>query len=203
MNKSLLLKTLALIATLFCATAYTIAEEKPEIKFQNTILELVDVLSDNNPDLSFADKQQNVIELFKSRNFEFDTIIRRTLGRNWTTLTDEQKEQTKQLITTMLLLAYSREFQDGEKPEMKFGEATFLNPKQTKLELPSAVKVRGSTVTLSYRLVNLKAAGWQVYDILVEGVSMVSNYRKQFDDHFNSRKSADELIELLKGKLAD
>ena len=54
-------------------------------------------------------------------------------------------------------------------------------------------------INLSYRLARLES-GWQVYDLLVEGVSIVSNYRKQFDSHF-LKKGGDELIDQLETKL--
>ena len=71
---------------------------------------------------------------------------------------------------------------------------------KSKIEIASKVLLNGNEVNLSYRLANIKDRGWQVYDVLVEGVNMVSNYRKQFDEHFQ-RKSAADLIDLLKNKL--
>ncbi len=72
----------------------------------------------------------------------------------------------------------------------------------SKIEIDSIVLLNESKINISYRLANIKGRGWQVYDVLVEGVSMVSNYRKQFDEHF-LKKSASDLIELLKSKLKE
>lgn len=202
--KSTLLKQISVFAfSLLALVASSTAAEKPEVIFERTLNELLDVLSETNTGVSIEERRERVLNVFQKSNFEFDTIIRRTLGRNWNNLSEEQQVTIKNLITTMLLRAYTREFADSERPVMKFGETKFLNPKETKLEIASTIEVRGADVNLAYRMVNLPNVGWQIYDIIVEGVSMVSNYRKQFDDHFQTNKTGEDLINLLKEKLAN
>ena len=111
---------------------------------------------------------------------------------------DNQQKQVSSLVTDLVLQAYTKELQDGPKPVFTFNEPEVLS--KSKIEIDSTAELNGNKVNLSYRLANIRGRGWQVYDVLVEGISMVSNYRKQFDEHFQT-KSAIELISLLKDKL--
>ena len=106
------------------------------------------------------------------------------------------------LITDLVLRTYTRELNNGPKPTLKFGKAKALTESKSKIEIASKVSLNGNEANLNYRLANIKDRGWQFYDVLVKGVSMVSNYRKQFDEHFQ-RKSASDLIDLLKSKLKE
>ena len=98
----------------------------------------------------------------------------------------------------MVLQSYTLELQDGPRPELTFYEPKVIT--SSKIVIESIVLLNESKINISYRLANIKDRGWQVYDVLVEGISIVSNYRKQFDEHF-LKKSASELIDLLKTKL--
>jgi phospholipid transport system substrate-binding protein len=69
-----------------------------------------------------------------------------------------------------------------------------------KREITSTASAHGDTVNVIYRFGKIDGK-WKVYDVLAEGVSIVGNYRQQFDAHFE-KKSAADLIELLKTKLA-
>lgn len=201
MNTNLLKALFILASSLLLLNSNISAAEKPEVRFAQTLNNLLDVLAQDDPSITPDQKQEMVLKVFSEGQFEFDTIIRRTLGRNWNKLNEVQQDQVKETITAILLNAYTREFQDSARPEMTFGNSKFLDPKQTKMEIPSTIEIRGKSVDLSYRLANLPTSGWQLYDILLEGVSMVSNYRKQFDEHFRTNNTAEELIEILSEKV--
>ena len=175
--------------------------EAPKNALEATILELLEVLHADDSNLSYTAKREQIIEIL-NEDFSFDIIIQRALGRNWKKLDDKQKEQVTLLVTDLVLRTYTRELNNGPKPTMKFGKAKALTESKSKIEIASKVSLNGTEVNLSYRLANIKDRGWQVYDVLVEGVSMVSNYRKQFDEHFQ-QKSAADLIDLLKNKLKE
>ena len=171
--------------------------EAPKSALESTIYELLEVLHANNVQLPYDAKREEIISIL-DRQFSFDVIIQRTLGRNWKLLDDNQQKQVSSLVTDLVLQAYTKELQDGPKPVFTFNEPEVLS--KSKIEIDSTAELNGNKVNLSYRLANIRGRGWQVYDVLVEGISMVSNYRKQFDEHFQT-KSASDLINLLKDKL--
>lgn len=166
---------------------------------ESTLNRLLDVLHTNHSTAPYSVKKDQIIGIL-NQQFSFDVIIQRSLGRNWNKLNDSQKDQVYTLITDLVLQSYTQELQDGPRPELTFYEPKVIT--SSKIEIESIVLLDESKINISYRLANIKDRGWQVYDVLVEGISMVSNYRKQFDEHF-LKKSASELIDLLKTKLKE
>ncbi len=164
---------------------------------ESTLNQLLDVLHANHSTAPYSVKKDQIIGIL-NQQFSFDVIIQRSLGRNWNKLNDSQKDQVYSLITDLVLQSYTRELQDGPRPDLTFYEPKVIT--SSKIEIDSIVLLNESKINISYRMANIKDRGWQVYDVLVEGVSMVSNYRKQFDEHF-LKKSASDLIDLLKNKL--
>ncbi len=173
--------------------------DAPKNALEATINELIEVLHADDAKLPYSEKREQIIEIL-NKDFSFDIIIQRALGRNWNKLDDEQKIQVTLLVTDLVLRTYTKELKDGPKPTVTYSKPKVLS--KTKIEIASKVDVKGTKINLSYRMANIKGRGWQVYDVLVEGISMVSNYRKQFDEHFQKKTAAD-LIELLKNKLKD
>ena len=200
MSSNLIRSTFTSLAIFIWAIAPATADpfDAPKNALEATILE---VLHADDSNLRYTAKREQIIEIL-NEDFSFDIIIQRALGRNWKKLDDKQKEQVTLLVTDLVIRTYTRELNNGPKPTMKFGKAKALTESKSKIEIASKVSLNGTEVNLSYRLANIKDRGWQVYDVLVEGVSMVSNYRKQFDEHFQ-QKSAADLIDLLKNKLKE
>jgi len=194
MNLSSSLITLFAASFLLLSSAW--AEETPAERLQGTVNSVLDVLS--STELDYEGKRAQVRETLQTQ-FSFDAMIKGALGRNRSQLTEEELSHVTALVTDLLISAYLREFSDGERPVMTFKKAVELT--KNKIEVPSVIKIDGKDINLSYRLARLQS-GWQVYDLIVEGVSMVRNYREQFDQHFQT-KGVPELIELIKKKIQD
>ena len=173
------------------------AEEAPEVKLQHTIESVIDVLYRADPNTTVEEKRTALLEVL-GKSFSFDVIIRRTLGRNWDQLTPDQQNKIVELATDLLIHSYTREFTVGKRPTVSFQK--HLDLSKNKIEIASVSSLESNDINLTYRLAKLES-GWQVYDLIVEGVSLVSNYRKQFDAHFQ-KKNGDQLIDQLEEKLA-
>jgi phospholipid transport system substrate-binding protein len=129
--------------------------------------------------------------------FDWTELSKRTLGRNWKKFDEAQKAEFTDLFSRLLegvyadrLLAYSDEKVIFEKEtEMKPG----------KVEVASHIRTAdGKKIPLNYRLTE-KDGEWRVYDVVIEGISMVKNYRGQFKEIL-SKKKPEDLIETLKKK---
>lgn len=196
------LKTLFVAAFIGIATfsaSSVRADDKPDKLLYETIQEVIDLLHTPVEKLPLDEKRNKILNLLESR-FSFDIIIRRALGRNWNELNASQQDKITNIISDLLIRAYTRELENGPKPEVTLEKTEQLDT--NKIEVFTKVTYRSNLVSISYRLANIKNRGWQVYDVLIEGVSMVSNYRKQFDEHFQ-KGNAKELIEILEGKLEE
>ena len=192
------LKRLLIVSTLSCIFlgATLSAEEKPEVKLKQTIESVIDVMYQADESTPIEELRKQVLVVLEE-SFSFEILVRRTLGRNWQRLNESQQQQIVALATDLMIHSYTREFQKGVRPTVSFEKPLELS--RNKIEISSVVSLPDNKINLAYRLARLES-GWQVYDLIVEGVSIVSNYRKQFDAHF-LKKDGDELIDQLEAKL--
>lgn len=199
MTSALFRSLFALFALALAQSASAVDTATPKEALEKTIYELLDILHTDEKAMPYSAKREQIISILE-KSFSFDVIIRGALGRNWNKLNSDEQGQVTRLITDLVLRTYTRELKNGPKPALSFSEPKTLT--SSKIEIESIVTVNDTDINLSYRLANIRDRGWQVYDVLVEGVSMVSNYRKQFDEHFQ-KKNARDLIDLLKTKLKE
>jgi phospholipid transport system substrate-binding protein len=110
----------------------------------------------------------------------FDAMTRRAVGPGWRQFTPEQKKQASQLFTTLIIRSYSSKFTPGEKPLITFKTAT--TPAPGRVEIPTVLTYQGSKYGVTYRME--ADEDWRITDVVIEGVSLVANYRTQFDAEF-------------------
>jgi phospholipid transport system substrate-binding protein len=184
------MKYLSTLAFLYLALAGSpvFSAEVPADKLRDTVNATLDVLY---PD-SEVDKQAKVRELIEQR-YDMSVIIRRAIGRNWTLMNDDEQERVVDLVKRLIIKSYVDGLQGKARPDVTFELTVQVTDKR--LEISSTVLLDGKAVHVLYRLGRLPN-GWQIYDIVAEDISVVSNYRQQFDDHFRKGTGA-ELIEKL------
>ena len=131
--------------------------------------------------------------------FDFPEIARRSLGRHWQGRTDAEHEEFVALFADLLERSYiSKIDQYGGEKIVYTGEKVEndISVVSTKL-----VTKNGTEVPIDYRLVK-RGERWLVYDVAIEGVSLVSNYRTQFNKIIQTASYA-ELIRRMKSKQAE
>ncbi len=168
----------------------------PVATLARTVDAALDVVYDNS-NATVEEKQAKVRAVLEG-SYDLDVIIRRAIGRNWKQLKDSEQAQVVELVKQLVIKAYVKGLDGVERPKVTFGEAIQVSDKR--LEIPSEVVARDTTYHVVYRL-GLMQSGWQIYDIVAEDISVVSNYRQQFDDHFRKGNGAQliaKLEELLK-----
>ena len=130
--------------------------------------------------------------------FDFKELSRRTLGRNWKKMKPEQQKEFVQLFKKLLQGVYADRLLAYSDQKIIFDKETML--KKGRAEVQSFLQTSdGTKIPLFYRLTN-KSGSWKVYDVIIEGVSMVKNYRTQFKQIL-AKDSADKLIEILRDKV--
>ena len=128
--------------------------------------------------------------------FNFEELSRRTLGKNWKKLNTEQQEEFTDLFSTHLgniymdrILAYTDEKVIFDKEKKKKNKAIVY----------SRIITKTNEIPMDYRMIE-KNGSWKVYDVVIEGVSLVSNYRTQFKEILKE-KGADSLLKTLRKKV--
>ena len=110
----------------------------------------------------------------------FDAMTRHAVGPGWRQFHDGQQKEAIRLFTTLIIRTYSSKFTPGEHPVITFKTAT--SPAPGRVEIPTTLLYEGSHYDVTYRLENVN--GWRITDVVIEGVSLIANYRTQFDAQF-------------------
>ena len=129
--------------------------------------------------------------------FDFKELSRRTLGRGWKKMNADQQKEFVELFRELLQGVYADRLLAYSDQKVIFDKETML--KKGRAEVQSYLQTSdGQKIPLFYRLTN-KSGSWKVYDVIIEGVSMVKNYRTQFREIL-SKNSPEKLLQILRDK---
>jgi phospholipid transport system substrate-binding protein len=128
--------------------------------------------------------------------FDFGETARRSLARHWQGRTPAERDEFVQLFSDLLERSYISkvELYGGEKIQY-LGDA--VEGEQAKVQTKLVTK-SGSEIPIEYRM-HRKGGRWLVYDVIIEGVSLVANYRTQFNKIIQT-DSYQALIKKMKNK---
>jgi len=130
--------------------------------------------------------------------FDFKELSRRTLGRSWKKMSAEQQTEFVELFKELLQGVYADRLLAYSDQKVIFDKEVML--KKGRAEVQSYLQTSdGTKIPLFYRLTD-KTGSWKVYDVIIEGVSMVKNYRTQFREII-SKDSPEKLLEILRKKV--
>jgi phospholipid transport system substrate-binding protein len=186
----------ALTAPARTAVAAVPDDRSPAGVVEQTSSRVIEILADKN---ASADDKRRRIQDVVYANLDFETLSRLVLARNWSRFTDAQRQKFIDEFKAHLSMTYGRNVENyrnekvtivGSREEAK-GDWTV----KTKI-------LRGGPgdINVDYRL-RQRDGAWRIIDVIVEGVSLVSNFRSQFQDVVSSG-GPDRLIALLEEKNA-
>jgi len=130
--------------------------------------------------------------------FDFTELSKRTLGREWKKLSAEQQKEFVGLFRQLLQGVYADRLLAYTDQKVVFDKEKTL--KKGRAEVQSYIVLSdGRKVPIFYRLSN-KSGQWRVYDLIIEGVSLVKNYRTQFRQII-AKDSPEKLLKILRDKV--
>lgn len=125
-----------------------------------------------------AAQRRNAVFTAASTIFDFGEMAKQSLGKHWTERTPAERTQFVTLFTALMQHSYiSKVDQHGGAQMVYQGETVDGNLAAVRTMLPLG---NGGAMPLEYRMHNANAR-WQVYDLSIDGISLVSNYRAQFN----------------------
>lgn len=113
-------------------------------------------------------------------SISFGTMTRRAVGPGWRQFTPDQQKEAVHLFTTLVIRTYANKLTPGEVPAITYKPESCPSP--GRIEAPTTLVYQGSHYDVIYR--QEEAEGWRITDVVIEGVSLVANYRTQFDARF-------------------
>lgn len=163
---------------------------------KGTISEVLRILEDGElkrPERS-GDRRRQLEKVIGER-FSYEEMAKRSLGAQWNKLNDAQRQEFVDLFRQLLTNSYIGKI-EGYSGE----QIHYLNERLQDgyAEVRTKVSSGKTEIPLDYRLLN-KSGDWRVYDVVVDGVSLVSNYRGQFAKILRTSPYED-LIEKLRNK---
>jgi phospholipid transport system substrate-binding protein len=191
---------LAPVAALVCALSATggavvAAVDSPEVTLKRGLGELLaSVKGRNNSDpVELAKRLRPILDRF----FNFESLTRRALGPGWKDLNPQQQKKSTQLFSEIIIRSYTSRFDPSSEVDVQFIRSVDLG--NGRKEVPAVARYQGNSVSVAYR-VEPGPEGWRVYDVVIEGVSMASNYRSQFDS-IRQKGGPDSVIRAMEDKL--
>ena len=166
---------------------------EPTVQLSTTINEFVTILV-NTPvsELRTTGLPDKALRLIHGR-FDFDEMTRRALGSHWKSLEPAEQREFVEGLTHRLLVTYGRTVRANGDEKIQFKREA-LDGGFASVE--TKVVGSGSETAIDYRLHDVNGQ-WKVYDMVIEHVSLVSNFRAQFQREI-TRTSVKELLEKMK-----
>jgi phospholipid transport system substrate-binding protein len=136
-----------------------------------------------------------LVESIVLPHFDFERMSRLVLGRYWRSATPEQRQRFVPEFRNLLVRTYASTLLDYADQKITVGPDR-AEPGATDVTVHSNVEQPGAApIAIDYRMA-LKGSEWKVYDVMVDGVSLVTNYRSSFATEIQ-RKGLDQLIDTL------
>jgi len=143
------------------------------------------------------DAKRKRIESIADDMFDFIELAKRTLGREWNNLNREQRQEFVTLYRTILEKAYMDRILAYRDEKVTFDREIMLA--DGKAEVQSHILTTSADIPIFYRLIEIDGK-WRVYDVIIEGVSLIKNYRTQFSEILLT-KSPEGLLAVLREKV--
>lgn len=153
----------------------------------------------NDKDIQ-AGNQQKIFALAEEKilpNFDFDRVCRMVLGKNWKTATPEQQAVFQKEFRSLLLRTYATALGKYRNQTIEY-KPLRAEPDAKNVSVKTQIlQPGGQPIAVDYSLVKVEG-GWKVYDIVIESVSLVTNYRSQFSNEIRTNG-----LDSLNKKLAE
>jgi len=192
----------AVVALMVAAFALAAnAQEAPDALVKRVTQEVVGIIK-SDPKVQAGDQARirEVIETKLLPNFDFERMTALAMGRNWRTATPEQQKQLVEQFRTLLVRTYSGALNQYRDQTFDF-KPLRADPNSSDVIVKTEVVRSGQApVQIDYGM-ERKDGTWKAYDVIVGGVSLVTNYRDEFSSQIQSG-GVDGLIKALTTKNA-
>jgi phospholipid transport system substrate-binding protein len=195
--------SLRIILLFFCFSVPFLFPQKsnagePTEQVKETVDAVIKIL--NNKELkkpeNRAERQKKIRETVEQR-FDFEEMAKRSLAVHWKKRTPQEQKEFTSLFSDLLEDTYIRRIERYEDEKVVYVEERADDPYAT--VKTKIVTTKGTEIPVDYKIFK-KGQKWEVYDIIVEGVSLVNNYRTQFNQIIRS-DSYEGLVLKLKKKV--
>jgi phospholipid transport system substrate-binding protein len=169
----------------------------PTDQVRQTADRVLSVLQDSR--LKSPDKQQErraEIRQIIANRFDFAEMAKRSLGSNWQKVSDDERREFVELFTELLEKSYADQIESYNGEKIVYGREN-ISQDQADVDTKIVTK-KGEQIAVNYKL-RSNAGDWKVYDVVIEDISIVNNFRSQFN-RILANASFAELLKKLQSK---
>ncbi len=195
--KTILHYSITPILLCFILLAVPAYADTPTQQVRQTVDKVLDIL--RNKELKRPEKtkeRRTVIRRTISERFDFEEMAKRSLALHWRKRTPEEKKEFVSLYTDLLERSYIKKIESYTDEKILYLNEK-INGEYAEVDTKIVTK-RNVEIPIEYRLLK-KDGKWEVYDVIIEGVSLVNNYRTQFNKIIRT-DSYEELVKRMKNK---
>jgi len=196
-----LFASLCALMLLVSSSAFA-ASDSPVDTIRDGARQVLDLLKQDNGKNTRQIRQQ--VEAVAIPQFDFQRMTALAVGRGWRTATPEQQQELTQEFQTLLVRIYTSTMTRYKGTQVDVKPNPILANSGREATVKSEVTLPNSSdkkpVSIDYTLYKT-TQGWKIYNVSVEGASLVTVYRNQFNDEIN-KNGVDGLVKMLKDKNA-
>jgi len=170
---------------------------EPTEQIKQTTDKILSILTDPNlKNPARAQERKQSVSRTIDERFDWEELARRSLAQHWAQRTPDEKKEFIQLYRELLERTYLNKVQDYSGETVRYeGESIESDYAMVKVRILTS---KNTEIPVDYRVMK-KGNNWLVYDISIEGVSLVNNYRSQFNSILQ-KSTYQELVKKLKDK---
>lgn len=178
---------------IFCASLITSPLQANDSTPMNTIKNTIDhILNTLKNDSIDKLEKRNIIMATINQSFDFKDMAQRTLATNWRKTSPQQRQDFIQLFGRLIQNTYMGRLEAYTNEEIRYLKSKI---KGRKAIVKTLIITKSTDIPIKYKLSN-KSGGWLVYDVEVEKISMISNYRSTYQNIIKRKGFAKLLIDM-------
>ena len=188
-----------IIALFFLLSPALIAKESADTFVRKTVEEISTFISENKSMLENDEKYHRTkVDELVIPKLNISLMSKIVLGRdNWTSSNDYQKREFQKAFRSLMVRTYMKSLTTFDGERMKFLPFK-IGKKPNIARVNSVYLLSDGELPVSYRLKFTESDGWKVFDIIIDGISLLKNYRTDFQEHIQSN-GINSLIAELNG----
>jgi phospholipid transport system substrate-binding protein len=197
------MKQIQIVAFIFCAVLIfspvnTCFASPVQDRLQDSINKIIEILKDPalKGEAAIQQRRESLRKVIYEQ-FNFERMSQLCLGKYWKDRSDEEKKVFIELFGKLLEETYLSKIEGYTNEKVEYLKEAVTDKKA---QINTRIITEKIEIPIDYRLYQEKDGSWRVYDLIIEGVSLVGNYRSQFDEILQ-RGTYEKLIEELKKKI--
>ena len=189
--------SLAIMLALFVSMPAWANSDGPKAVIEDTVRQIIHALDVREDKNKLSDKDRDAIRQIVEGRFDYRAMAKRSLGKPWKKLNDKEQAHFTKVFRELLERSYGNRLNEYNDQTVVFADAEL---KKKKARVKSKVIDGTRETPVEYRL-HQTDTGWQVYDIRIEGTSMVRTFNQDFKSILK-KGGYDKLVKTLEEKVA-